>query len=118
MRYLKYTVTEVEFRPRRSQMRVPLQVHAFRKSRKRTKPSGKCSFSRLLSQEEAQLKALLLALSANAARWFLSIVVAALAQISKRQGGILMDRVVDPLFTLRFWRCSASPPARTGQRKC
>jgi hypothetical protein len=86
MRYLKYTMTEVEFRPRRSQMRVPLQVHAFRKLLVQETDETKRQMLFLsLAQEEAKLKALLRALGAKCGREPVGSV-AALAQICKRQG--------------------------------
>jgi hypothetical protein len=64
MRYLNHPMTD-----RRSQMRVPLQVHAFRKLLVQETDETKRQMLFLsLAQEEAQLKALLRALSAKCGR--------------------------------------------------
>jgi hypothetical protein len=69
MRYLKYTMPEVGFRPRRSQMRLPLQVHAFRRLLVQETDETKRQMLFLsLAQEEVQLKALMRALSAKCGR--------------------------------------------------
>jgi|SRR5580704_7453710 hypothetical protein len=101
MRYLKYTMTE--FRPEASQMRVPLQVHAFRKLlvQETDETKGQMLFL-LLAQEEAKLKAQLRALAPNAAG---SPLVQS-RRLPKFAIGreFPIDRVANPLATLRFQR--------------